>query len=67
MKEKSIEIPLPIVNPIGQEVSRSGVQMVWNEFVKADQESGNPQSIEMRYLMAILRAVYAGLPEERET
>lgn len=58
---RTVVIPVPIVVPTGIEVDALGVQMVWDEFVKRQQESGNPQSIEERYLMAILRAVNVGL------
>lgn len=70
MTNKTIVIPLPIVRPLGQEIDCEGVQMVWDTFIKPGQDSGNPQSIEERYLMAILRAVYQGLmpskPEVQE-
>jgi hypothetical protein len=52
------------VRPLSWNIARSDVQDVWDAFVKPLQDSGDPQSIEMRTLMAILRAVYAGLPEE---
>lgn len=58
---KTVVIPVPIVMPLGQEVDSAGVKMVWDQFVKPQQETGNPQSVEERYLMAILRAVNAGL------
>ena len=58
---RTVVIPVPTVVPTGVEVDALGVQMVWDEFVKRQQASGNPQSIEERYLMAILRAVNVGL------
>lgn len=61
MSEKTVLIPVPIVAPMGQEVDAAGVQMVWDTFVKPGQDRGDLQSIEDRYLMAILRAVNAGL------
>lgn len=59
--QKTVVIPVPVVLPLGQEVDASAVKMVWDEFIKPGQAAGNPQSVEERYLMAILRAVNAGL------
>lgn len=56
-------IKVPIVAPFGIPISKKAVQEVWDTFVKPEQDSGVPQSEEMRCLMAILRAVYAGFPE----
>jgi hypothetical protein len=53
-------IPVPMVAPLGIPIDAEACQMVWDTFVKPDQDSGQPQSIEMRQLMAILRAVYEG-------
>lgn len=58
-----IKIPMPVVAPLGVEVTSDAVQEVWNVFVKPGQESGVPQSFEERVLMAILRSVYQGLTE----
>lgn len=64
---KKVLIPVPLVAPLGQEVDAAGVQMVWDTFVKPGQDRGDLQSIEDRYLMAILRAAFAGLSAERES
>lgn len=56
-----LTIPHPLVWPFGLPITAGGVQDVWDCFVKPDQDAGNPQSVEMRLLMAILRAVAAGL------
>lgn len=61
---ESITIPTPVVAPLGIPITASAVQEVWDTFVKPDQDAGNLQSAEMRCLMAILRAVYAGLEGE---
>lgn len=53
--------PVPLVAPIGIEVTPEMVREVWDTFVKPDQDAGNLQSSEMRTLMAILRATYEGL------
>lgn len=59
-----ITIPVPMVAPMGISInSRAAVQEVWDAFVKPDQEAGNIQSVEMRMLMAILRAVYEGMED----
>lgn len=58
---KTVVIPVPIVLPLGVEVDASGVQMVWDTYIKPGQAAGNPQSVEERCLMAILRAVNVGL------
>lgn len=54
-------IPWPTVRPFGQPVTAESMDMVWNEFVVKPQADEHIQSIEERYLMAILRAVYAGM------
>lgn len=59
--QKTVVIPVPLVLPLGQEVDASGVKAVWDLYIKPGQAAGEPQSIEERYLMAILRAVNAGL------
>jgi len=59
------EMRRPRCAPFGIPVTRSGVQEVWDVFVKPTQsDDAPPQSIEDRMLMAILRAVYDALPEE---
>lgn len=60
-EDKIIRIPVPIVAPLGQEVEPDDIRMVWDAFVKPTQMAGEPQSMEMRILMAVLRAVNAGL------
>lgn len=60
----AISIPVPMVAPFGALITRpETVQEVWDAFVKPEQDAGTPQSIEMRLLMAILRAVYQGLTD----
>lgn len=64
MKDKRafFKCPVPTIAPLGIEMSRDGVREVWDAFVKPKQDSGELQSVEDRALMAILRAVYEGLP-----
>lgn len=62
--KQHIAIPLPLVRPFGTQITAGAVQDVWDAYVKPDQDSGNPPSVEMRCLMAILRAVYAGMVEK---
>lgn len=57
-----MELKLVPVAPLGQEIDRDGVRMVWDTFVKPVQDSGDLQSIEDRYLMACLRSLYISLP-----
>lgn len=59
-----IIIPRPTIRPLGIPVDRDAVQEVWDAFVKPEQEAGLPQSVEMRTLMAILRAVAVGVRED---
>ena len=55
-------IPFPTVMPFRTRIDRSEyVQEVWDAFVKPEQDRGEPPSVEMRLLMAILRAVAEGL------
>lgn len=55
-------IPVPVLAPLDIPViSSEAVQDVWDAFVKPDQDKGNPQSVEMRLLMAILRSVHEGM------
>lgn len=57
-----ITIPMPTVAPVGWAIDDPQmIQDVWDVFVKPEQDAGMPQSIEMRKLMAILRAVFHGL------
>lgn len=59
-------IPIPSMAPFGDPLDEPEfVQEVWDTFVKPDQDSGGPQSVEMRMLMAILRAVYRGLEDRK--
>lgn len=61
---RTIAISAPLVAPFMTELSAGDVRAVWDSFVKPEQDSGIPQSVEMRCLMAILRAVFAGMTEE---
>lgn len=49
------------VFPFGMGITPGDVQDVWDAFVKPHQDSGEPQSVEMRVLMGILRATYREL------
>jgi hypothetical protein len=40
---------------------------VWDAFVKPEQDAGLPPSVEMRLLMAILRAMHNGLSSATAT
>lgn len=63
----TLTIPVPVVAPFGSLLDKPEyVQEVWDAFVKPDQEALIPPSVEMRLLMAILRAVYEGLSADRE-
>lgn len=64
--KKAIEIPRPLVMPFGMEITSDMVRDVWNTYIKPDQDAGNPQSVETRMLMAILRSVGVGLEEYEE-
>lgn len=62
MPTEKIEIPIPRMEPFGVALHRpENIQELWDVFVKPEQDAGIPQSIEMRALMAVLRAVYQGL------
>jgi hypothetical protein len=62
---KTMTIPVPLVMPLGWPLeNKKVVEEVWDVFVKPAQERGDLPSIEMRVLMAILRAVYEGMPDE---
>jgi hypothetical protein len=53
---------VPLVAPFGTRIDRPEyVQEVWDAFVKPEQDAGLPPSVEMRLLMAILRAMHKGL------
>jgi hypothetical protein len=56
-----MNMPVPTAAPLGVEVLPEHAQEVWDAFVKPEQEADTPQSVEMRMLMAILRAFHAGL------
>lgn len=61
---ETIPIPIPRLAPFGLAISDpESVQEVWDAFVKPDQDAGRLQSVEMRALMAILRAVHQGMTE----
>ena len=47
----------PTMAPFGIPITASGVQEVWDTFVKPEQDEDRPQSAEMRMLMGILRWV----------
>lgn len=55
-----IEMPVPAARPFGVEVLPEHAQEVWDAFVLPDQATEMPQSVEMRMLMAILRAFAQG-------
>jgi hypothetical protein len=60
----AVLIPIPLVAPFGSPVDKPEfVQDVWDTFVKPAQDADEPQSAEMRVLMAILRSVYEGLSQ----
>jgi len=61
-----ITIPIPTVMPFGSELLPEHAQEVWDTFVKPDQDAGNLQSVEMRMLMAILRAFAQGVVVDSE-
>lgn len=56
-------IPMPLVRPLDIPVSADGVLDVWDTFVKPHQAAGIPPSVELRILMAVLRAVHKGLSD----
>lgn len=58
---KTFKCPVPIMAPFGAELPSSAVQEVWDTYIKPGQDKGDPQSIEERALMAILRAVFKGM------
>lgn len=66
MSAKTIQIPMPQVAPLGIPVTADAVQEVWDAFVAPSQRDDSPpQSVEMRCLMAILRAVHRGLEDDQ--
>jgi hypothetical protein len=61
---RTITIPVPELAPFGLPITNpNAVQDVWDTFVKPGQDAQVPQSVEMRALMAILRAVHQGLTD----
>jgi hypothetical protein len=58
--KRVVVMPVPLVAPLGTEFTPEFAQEVWDAFVKPDQEAGNLQSVEMRMLMALLRAFHQG-------
>lgn len=63
----TITIPVPLMAPFMLPLTTESVQEVWDTFVKPEQDAGVPQSVEMRALMAILRAVYEGMSDAEAT
>lgn len=61
MSERRINMPVPLVAPFGTEFTPEYANEVWDAFVKPDQDTGLPQSAEMRCLMALLRAFAQGV------
>lgn len=61
-----LEVVYPRVAATGDPITKSEVKAVWTVFVTPTQESGRPLSDEMQALMAILRHVYAAMPEDEE-
>ena len=60
--DPTFPLPQPLIAPLGVKVTPEMVQEVWGTFVKPTQsDDAPPQSIEMRALMGILRAVHAAL------
>lgn len=59
---KMMVIPVPTMFPFGTEIDLDGVKDVWDTFVEPLRDG--PPSIELRSLMAILRAVGAGFVED---
>lgn len=56
--------PVPVMRPMGVPLNADAVQDVWNTYVVPGQaDDAPPQSVEMRALMAILRAVHKGLSD----
>lgn len=61
----SIIIDTPIVRPLGTPLRPSDAQEIWDAFVVPYQaDDAPPQSVEMRMLMALLRAFAAGTEVE---
>lgn len=64
---ETVTIPMPLVAPFMLPLDKPEyVQEVWDAFVKPHQEREEPPSVEMRLLMAILRAVNKGLEDKVE-
>ncbi len=57
----SLVIPWPTVRPMGFRLSAAGLQQAWSEIMTPIAEEQIPQSIELRCLMAALRAVFDGM------
>lgn len=66
---KTVEVvmPIPKAAPLFIEVRPEHAQDIWDAFVKPEQEQGLPQSVEMRMLMALLRAFHQGRVTEGRT
>lgn len=60
MMARVIEMPVPTAMPLGVEVLPEHAQEIWDAFVKPEQDAGVSQSVEMRMLMALLRAFNQG-------
>jgi len=58
---KEIIIPVPEDRATARPIDATGLQQVWDTFVKPEQLKDAPHPVEMRMLMGILRAVFAGL------
>jgi len=55
-------IPPILVAPLGYPIIHpESIHDIWDVYIKPSQERGDPQSIEERMLMAVLRSVHAGL------
>ena len=61
-----VTIPHPHTAPFGVYITAAGLKEVWDAFVIPHQEADLPQSVEMRTLMGVLRAVHHGL-EQKES
>ena len=60
MSLRTVVMPVPTVAPFGTEFTPEYAQEVWDAFVKPDQDAQVAQSVEMRMLMALLRAFAQG-------
>lgn len=59
---KTITIPVPIVLPLGWEVTSKTLEEAWDNYWRPLYSVG-VQSVEQRIIAATLRAVYVGLLE----